>query len=100
MANSSGALWLRLASSQCRGADCALQAYCGADPVHNYGTQGDLVGHRPTSDFHKKNFAIIKHLLELYHSGSTVRAIFEGWVQNIPAAQFISEVSGEALLSR
>ncbi|HXJ93206.1 MAG TPA: His-Xaa-Ser system radical SAM maturase HxsB [Terriglobia bacterium] len=63
-------------------ADCAFQTYCGGDPVHNYATQGDLVGHRPTSDFHKKNFAIIKHLLELYHSDGATRDIFHSWLQN------------------
>lgn len=65
-------------------ADCAFQSYCGADPVYNYGTQKDIVGHRPTSDFHKKNFSIIKHLLTLYHSDRTIQEIFWSWVQNRP----------------
>ena len=54
-------------------ADCAFQTFCGADPIFNYATQGDVVGHRPTSDFHKKNFFIIKHLLSLYHSDPAAR---------------------------
>lgn len=68
-------------------ADCAFQTFCGADPIHNYGTQGDLVGHRPTSDFHKKNFAIIKHLLTLYHSDPAIQRIFLAWVHNLSVTQ-------------
>lgn len=64
-------------------ADCAFQSFCGADPVLNYVTQGDMIGHRPTSEFHKKNFFLIKHLLTLYHSDPAARRIFWAWVHNI-----------------
>jgi His-Xaa-Ser system radical SAM maturase HxsB len=65
-------------------ADCAFQSFCGADPVHNYATQGDIMGHRPTSEFHKRNFAIIKHLLTIYHSDPIAKEIFWSWVRNAP----------------
>ena len=74
-------------------ADCAFQSYCGADPIFNYATQGDMVGHRPTSDFHKKNLFIIKYLLELYYSDPKVRRIFWAWVHNIHVTEFLSEVA-------
>lgn len=45
--------------------ECAYHIYCGADPVRHYATQRDFYGHRPTSDFCKKNMSIIKHVLEL-----------------------------------
>ncbi|MDR3093618.1 MAG: His-Xaa-Ser system radical SAM maturase HxsB, partial [Bacteroidales bacterium] len=45
-------------------AECAYQPFCGADPVRNFSEQGDIAGHRPTSDSCKKNKAIIKYLLE------------------------------------
>ena len=61
--------------------DCAFQSFCGADPVFHYGTQGDLSGYIPSSDFHKKHFFIIKHLLELYHSNPETAQIFRRWVQ-------------------
>ncbi len=73
-------------------ADCAFQAFCGADSIHNYGTQGDIVGHRPTSDFHKRNFELIKHLLTLYHSDSTIQRIFWSWVQDAPLGQLTEGV--------
>jgi uncharacterized protein len=63
--------------------DCVFQTYCGADPIHNYATQGDMVGHRPTSDFHKKNFFIIKYLLSLYESDPAIQRVFWAWVHNI-----------------
>lgn len=46
-------------------ADCVFQPYCGADPVRNYSEQGDVVGHRPTSDMCKKNKYIMHYLFEL-----------------------------------
>jgi uncharacterized protein len=69
--------------------DCAFQVFCGADPIFNYATQGDMVGHRPTNDFHKKNLFIIKYLLTLYHSDSTIRRIFWAWVHNIHVAELM-----------
>ncbi len=63
-------------------ADCALQAYCGADPVRNYSTQGDMYGHRPTSLFCKKNKAIIEHILSLLKNQSDrVMPVFATWLK-------------------
>jgi uncharacterized protein len=63
--------------------ECAFQAFCGSDPVENYATQGDIVGHRPTSRFCGRNMEIIKHLLDLYYNGDDfVRRTFWSWVQN------------------
>jgi His-Xaa-Ser system radical SAM maturase HxsB len=74
-------------------ADCAFQTFCGADPIFNYVTQGDVVGHRPTSDFHKKNFFIIKYLIDLYHSDPIVRKIFWAWVQNVHVSELLGDVA-------
>lgn len=74
--------------------DCAFQAFCGADPIFHYAVQRDMVGHRPTSDFHKKNFTIIKRLLSLYKSDTVVQKIFWAWVRNVHVTQLIgSEVA-------
>lgn len=69
-------------------ADCAFQTFCGADPIFNYATQGDMVGYRPTSEFHQKNFFVIKYLLALYESNAEVRKLFWAWVHNIPLKDF------------
>jgi len=74
-------------------ADCAFQSYCGADPVFHYASQKDMIGHQPTSEFHKKNFFIINYLLNLYHSDETIRKIFWAWVHNVPASEFLREVA-------
>jgi His-Xaa-Ser system radical SAM maturase HxsB len=65
-------------------ADCAFLPWCGADPIHHYATTGDLVPHIPTSDFHEKNFFIIRHLLSLYERDATVRRIFWSWIRQEP----------------
>ena len=44
--------------------DCAYQPYCGSDPVRNFSTQGDIIGHRPTSSFCQRNRGVIKHVLD------------------------------------
>ncbi len=61
--------------------DCAFQPWCGADPAFHYATQGDAVGHRPTSEFHKRNDFIIRHLLRLYREDDDTRKIFWNWVR-------------------
>jgi His-Xaa-Ser system radical SAM maturase HxsB len=73
--------------------ECAFQRFCGVDPIFNYATQGDFVGHPPTSDFHKKNFAIIKHLLTLYQSDPAVQKIFWAWVHNVHVSEFSAEAA-------
>lgn len=60
--------------------DCAFQQYCGADPVHNWATQGDVYGYRPTSSFCAKNMEIIRYLFELLDSDSEIKRIFENWI--------------------
>jgi His-Xaa-Ser system radical SAM maturase HxsB len=65
-------------------ADCAFLPWCGADPVHHYATTGDLLPHIPTSDFHEKNFFILRHLLSLYERDATTRRIFWSWVRQEP----------------
>jgi uncharacterized protein len=61
--------------------DCALQPFCGADPVFHHATQGDFVPHVPSSDFHHKNEFLIRHLLQRYHEDGEARAIFGSWVK-------------------
>lgn len=61
--------------------DCAYQAYCGADPVRHYSTQGDIFGHRPTSGYCQKNMGIIKHLFDLLLQGDAdLKRIFWAWI--------------------
>jgi len=62
--------------------ECAFQQYCGADPVHNLATQGDMYGFRPTSDFCQKNMEIIRYLIDRMDSDPKVKEIFENWVSN------------------
>ena len=59
--------------------DCAFQSYCGADPVFNYATQGDMYGYRPTSSFCQKNMEIIRYLIELMDADRRVEKIFRDW---------------------
>lgn len=62
--------------------DCGVKAYCGADPVRNHSTQGDLYGFRPTSMLCKKNKAIIEYLISLLiDRKEEVMPLFKTWIR-------------------
>jgi uncharacterized protein len=67
---------------------CPLQMYCGADPIRNYAVQGNLVGHRPTSDFCEKHKAILEFLLGLIDEGDPeVQDVLWAWITNRSVAE-------------
>jgi uncharacterized protein len=42
---------------------CAYMPYCGFDSAYNIATQNDLIGHRPTSGFCRKQMGIFEYIL-------------------------------------
>lgn len=65
-------------------ADCAFLPYCGSDPIFNHRTQGDVVGHRPTSVFCSKNMGILRHLFGLIREGDPfVNGLFTKWATGV-----------------
>lgn len=69
-----------LSSPMCQ--DCAFEPYCGSDPTYHHATQGDYVGHKPTSGFHRRNSAIFRLLLERYEADADTRALFRTWASH------------------
>ena len=59
--------------------ECAFEPFCGAEPVFHHATQGDFVGHKPTSAFCGRNMAIFKRLFKLLDEPEK-REILESWV--------------------
>jgi uncharacterized protein len=63
--------------------ECAYLPYCGADPVFNWATQGDIVGYRPTSAFCQRQMGMFRHLFELLRSDDVfVRRLLLTWARN------------------
>ena len=60
--------------------DCAFQTYCGTDPVFHHRTQGDVIGHRPSSAFCHRNMAVIRHILTLLEDDKEAATIFKSWL--------------------
>ncbi|MGN7821237.1 His-Xaa-Ser system radical SAM maturase HxsB [Chitinophaga sp. 22536] len=60
--------------------ECAFQSYCGADPIFNHATQGDLAGHRPTSAFCQRNMEIIRYLISIMDEDKKTEKIFRSWI--------------------
>jgi MoaA/NifB/PqqE/SkfB family radical SAM enzyme len=61
--------------------DCAFEPYCGSDPVFHHATQGDFVGHKPSSPFCSRNMAIIRRLITLLDGDTEVRRILCHWIR-------------------
>jgi radical SAM protein with 4Fe4S-binding SPASM domain len=60
--------------------DCAFLPYCGSDPVFHHRTQGDIIGHRPTSAFCKRNMELMKHLIRLLQDEPEIAAVLRDWI--------------------
>lgn len=64
---------------------CAFVPYCGADPIYHWATQGDLMGHRPTSGFCHRNISTFQHLFGLLRSGDRfIARLFGTWASHTP----------------
>jgi uncharacterized protein len=61
--------------------ECAFEQYCGAEPVFHYATQKDYVGHKPTSNFCKRNMTIFRHLISLMQDDPATKEIFYRWAR-------------------
>lgn len=59
--------------------DCAYEPWCGADPVFHHATQGDAVGHKAWSAFHRRNSGIFRLLVERYEEDARTREVFRSW---------------------
>ena len=61
--------------------ECAFQPWCGSDPVGHHAATGDVVGHRPTSAFCRRNMEIMKHLVRLLEDEPEAARILRRWGQ-------------------
>jgi len=61
--------------------DCAYLPWCGTDPVFHHATQGDVVGHRPTSDYCIRNMGVFRTILDLMESDPTAKTIMRRWAR-------------------
>ena len=59
--------------------DCAFQPWCGTDPVYHHRTQGDVIGHRPTSGFCARNMAVMRHLVKLLADDPAAARVLRSW---------------------
>lgn len=59
--------------------DCAFQPFCGTDPVFHHATQGDSVGHRPTSAFCARNMHVFRVLTRILEDEPEHRPVLEEW---------------------
>jgi uncharacterized protein len=70
--------------------ECTYLQYCGCDPLFNYVTQKDHIGHRPTSDFCKKQKAIYKIIFTyLKENDRETINIFWSWINNTPHKEIL-----------
>lgn len=60
--------------------DCAYQAWCGTDPVFHHATQGDVMGHRPSSQYCKRNMGVFRTLIDLMEGDPHAARIMRRWI--------------------
>ena len=76
--------------NECEG--CVYLSYCGCDPLFNYVTQNDHIGHRPTNDFCKKQKAIYKIIFDyLKNNDKETIDIFWSWINNDFCKEIIND---------
>ncbi|HRE83584.1 MAG TPA: His-Xaa-Ser system radical SAM maturase HxsB [Opitutaceae bacterium] len=61
--------------------ECAFQPWCGSDPVFHHATQGDFVGHKPTSAFCRRNMEIFRHLVALLEDDPPAARVLRSWLR-------------------
>jgi His-Xaa-Ser system radical SAM maturase HxsB/His-Xaa-Ser system protein HxsD len=62
-------------------ANCIYNAYCGSDPIRNFVESGNVVGHKPTSDFCHKNKLLFDYLFEiLKDNNNDILDVFWSWL--------------------
>lgn len=59
--------------------ECAFQSWCGSDPVFHHATQRDVIGHRPTSAFCRRNMEVMRHLIRLLEDDPAAAKILRRW---------------------
>ena len=70
--------------------ECAFVPYCGADPVFHVATQNDPVGHRPTSEFCRRQTGLFRLIFELLADRDPdVMRVFLSWMTR----RSVSEIS-------
>lgn len=75
-------------------ADCAYVPLCGADPIDHYARQGDTIGHRPTSEFCRKQMGLFDILLQRWEQGSAAdREVLESWALRATRRDSVREVA-------
>ena len=73
--------------------DCAFQAYCGSDPVYHHATQGDIFGHRATSEFCQRNMRVIELLFSLLRNADReIVDVLWGWATDRNLAEMRTEL--------
>jgi His-Xaa-Ser system radical SAM maturase HxsB len=60
--------------------DCAFLPWCGSEPTYHYRTQGDFMGHRPSSSFCQRMTWIFKYLIGLLEDDPKAAKVLKSWI--------------------
>ena len=60
--------------------NCIYNVYCGSDPIRNFVESGNVVGHKPTSDFCYKNKLLFDYLFEMIKNNNSIKDVFWSWL--------------------
>lgn len=61
--------------------NCIYNTYCGSDPIRNYVESNNIVGHKPSSEFCKRNMLLFDYMFELIYENDTNKMdVFWSWI--------------------
>jgi hypothetical protein len=62
--------------------DCVFLPFCGADPIDSHARQQDEIGHRPSSEFCKRQMRFFEFIFERWDRASAQeRAVMRSWAR-------------------
>lgn len=68
--------------------DCAFLPFCGADPVDTYARYGDPVGHKPSTNFCRKQTGLFNYFFKKLHdSDPATMRVFLSWLKKVPYSE-------------
>lgn len=71
--------------------DCVYLPYCGADPVFSIATQGDPIGHRPTSSFCRRQTGMFELLFRsLRKKNPETIKVFLSWLSRKAPSEILA----------
>lgn len=81
-------------------ADCAFLPFCGADPIDTFARHGDPVGHKPSTNFCRKQTGLFNYFFrKLHESDPTTLRVLLSWMRQVPLVDIKGSSVTESIIT-